>query len=394
MNLPAPHPLLRVRTGEEARVSFAELFFDLVYVFAVTQLSHLLLAHLAPLGAAQTLLLWFAVWLGWQYTCWVSNWFDPEKLPIRLLLFGVMLLALPMAAAIPQAFGARGLLFALCYAGIQFGRSLVVVLLLGRHHPLSPNFRRILGWTAISAVFWVAGGLVDGTARLALWAVAVLCEYVSPMFGFRLPGLGRSRTSDWTIEGGHLAERCQLFVIVALGECLLITGATLAQAGHWEGLQVLAFLLAFLSSLALWWIYFDTSSKDASHTIAHAADPGRMGAYFHYLHVLIVAGLIVVAVASELVIAHPHGEASVITLAVLLGGPALYLFGNGLFRRVVYGGFPRSHVAGLLVLALLVLAAHCELLVLASLVLGVLIAVAVWDGCSQRRTPTAHAPGH
>jgi len=392
MSLPHPHHLLRVRTGEEAKVSFAELFFDLVYVFAVTQLSHLLLAHLSPLGAVQTLLLWFAVWLGWQYTCWVTNWFDPEKLPIRLLLFGVMLLALPMAAAIPQAFGARGLLFALCYAGIQVGRSLVIVLLLGGRHALSPNFRRILGWTSISAVFWIAGGLADGPARLVLWAVAVLCEYVSPMLGFRLPGLGRSRTSDWTIEGGHLAERCQLFVIVALGECLLITGATFAQAEHGERLQIVAFLFAFVTSLTLWWIYFDTSSKDASHTIAHAADPGRMGAYFHYLHVLIVAGLIVVAVASELVIAHPHGEAAPATLAVLLGGPALYLFGNGLFRRVVYGGFPRSHVAGLVALALLVLAAHCELLVLAGLTLGVLVAVAIWDGCGQRRSPATH-PG-
>ena len=98
---------------------------------------------------------------------------------------------------------------------------------------------------------------------MALWAVAVLCEYVSPMLGFPLPGLGRSKTSDWTIEGGHLAERCQLFVIVALGETLLATGATMARAETWDAPILLALLATFLGTLAMWWLYFGTSSKDA-----------------------------------------------------------------------------------------------------------------------------------
>ncbi|WP_077035261.1 low temperature requirement protein A, partial [Pelomonas sp. KK5] len=298
--------LLRERRhGHEAKVSNAELFFDLVYVFAVTQLSHKLLEHLSPLGALQTLLLWFAVWLGWQYTCWVTNWFDPEKLQIRLLLFALMLLALPFAAAIPEAFGERALLFAGCYVAMQVGRSLFVLGCLGRGHALAPNFQRILGWTVISGLFWITGALREDL-RLALWAIAVICEYVSPMFGFPLPGLGRSSTRDWTIEGGHLAERCQLFVIVALGESILVTGATLSQAADWHGDTALAFGIAFAISLVLWWIYFDTSSRDASHRIAHADDPGRMGALFHYLHVLIVGSVIVVAVGCELLMAHPH----------------------------------------------------------------------------------------
>jgi low temperature requirement protein LtrA len=385
MTTPTPTSVLRPR-GHEAKVSYAELFFDLVYVFAVTQLSHHLLGNLTPAGAAQTLLLWFAVWLGWQYTCWVTNWFDPEALPIRTMLFAIMLLALPMAAALPQAFGERAWVFAGCYAAMQVGRSVFVLTQLGAAHALTPNFRRILGWNGIAAAFWLAGASQQGGARLALWAAAVLSEYASPMFGFRLPGLGRSHTADWTIHGGHLAERCQLFMIVALGESILVTGATIAGAKGWDLLTLAAFGTAFVGSLAMWWIYFDTSSKDGTHAIEHSADPGRLGAYFHYVHVLIVAGVIVAAVGNELVIAHPHGHAGPKETAVLLGGAALYLSGNALYRAVVYRRWPRSHAAAVLVLALLApLAGRVDLLVLTLLMVGVLVTVAVWDGCTERR---------
>jgi low temperature requirement protein LtrA len=195
---------LRDRDRQETKVSAAELFFDLVYVFAVTQISHHLLHHLTGLGALQVLVLWCAVWLGWQYTCWVTNWFDADRLPVRLLLFAVMLVAMLMAIALPEAFGATGLLFAASYATLQVGRTVVVLLLLGRGNPLAPNFRRILAWLCLSAAFWIAGGLAEGAMRLALWGIAVACEYGSPMVGFWTPRMGRSRTSDWTIAGGHL----------------------------------------------------------------------------------------------------------------------------------------------------------------------------------------------
>lgn len=220
----------------------------------MTQLSSSLLNNLTLVGTAQTLILWFAVWLGWQYTCWVTNWFDPETPRIRGLLFAVMLLALIMAAAIPGAFGDKGLIFALAYVAIQVGRTAYIVWELGADHPLAANYRRILGWLSIAAVFWIAGGLASGWMRAALWLIAILCEYGSPMVGFALPGLGRSKTSDWTIEGGHLAERCQLFVIVALGEALLASGATLAKVKNWDAATLSALAAAFLGALAMWWL--------------------------------------------------------------------------------------------------------------------------------------------
>ena len=384
MSITKPGTALRKRDGEEAPVGNAELFFDLVYVFAVTQVSHYLLGALTPAGALQTLVLWFAVWLGWQYTCWVTNWFDPDALPIRLLLFGTMLLGLVMAAALPRAFADRGLIFAVCYTAMQVGRSLYVLMLLGRDGALSRNYQRILGWTSIAAVFWIGGAFAEGWVRLALWIVAVGCEYVSPMFGFRLPGLGRSKTADWTIEGGHLAERCQLFVIVALGESILVTGATLAGKAHLDWPVFLAFLTAFFGSLAMWWMYFDITSAAGTRVITEAEDPGRFGAYFHYVHVGIVGGIIVTAVGNDLVIAHPAEAIATHSAAVLIGGPALYVLANGLYKTVVYGRFPLSHIAGLLAFALLAaFAFQTDLLMIAGLTTLALIGTAAWESWSR-----------
>ncbi len=384
--------VLRVRDGHEAKVTYEELFFDLVYVFAVTQLSHYLLGNLSLLGAAQTLLLWFAVWLGWQYTGWVTNWFDPRTRPVRLMLFGIMGLGLVLAASLPGAFADRGLGFALSYIGIQLGRSVYVLWMLGPSHALTPNFRRITGWTAISAAFWLIGAFAEGPARMGWWALAVVAEYVSPMIGFRLPGLGASRSSDWTIEGGHLAERCQLFVIVALGESVLLIGATFASTPHLDLMTVLAVVFNFIGSLSMWWLYFDTSSHDGSHVIAHSDDPGRIGAYFHYVHVILIAGIIVAAVGNELVIAHPHGHMTLVHAIVLVGSPLIYLLGNALYKRVVYGRFPKSHLLGVGLLVLLcAVSPWTDLLWLSALTTVVVLIVAAMDSAASRRAKLAHA---
>lgn len=396
MSLPSAS-VLRQR-DEAAKVVSLELFFDLVYVFAITQLSHYLLEHLTLLGALQTATLWFAVWLGWQYTAWVTNWFNPDHPSMRLMLMAVMGVALLVSAAIPDAFGAQGLLFACSYAAIQVGRTLFVLFSLGSGHVLAPNFRRMLCWLLLSAALWVAGGLSEGHLRLGLWLAAVACEYFAPMVGFSVPGLGRSRTSDWTIDGGHLAERCQLFVIIALGESVLATGASFAKADH-PGLGVwLALVVSFIGCVAMWWMYFDTSSGDAAHVIEHSDDPGRLGAYFHYLHVVLIAGVIVSAVADDLVVAHPLDPVKLKYALVLVGGPLVYLLGNALFKRVVYGRFPRSHAIGMVaLLALLPLMPALNLLAAGALTTAVMVAVTVWEARARRQAalgaPSARA-GH
>ncbi|MGJ7609096.1 low temperature requirement protein A [Variovorax sp. LT1R20] len=379
---PAPghHPLLRHRDGHHARVTYEELFFDLVYVFAVTQLSHELLHNLTAFGVVETLILWFAVWLGWQYTCWVTNWFDPETPRIRGLMFATMLLGLVMAASIPKAFSDRAPIFAGAYAAMQVGRTAFIALQLPSGHPLAPNYRRMLGWVSISAIFWIAGALTQHELRALLWLTAILCEYVSPMFGFAFPGMGRSRTQEWTIEGAHLAERCQLFVIVALGETVLASGATLADAASWDMSVVLALLATFVGTLAMWWLYFGTSSKDATAAITHSEDPGRIGAYFHYVHAILIAGVIASAVGNDLVLAHPHARPGAAQIAVLLAGPAIYLLGSAIYKRVVYGKVPASHLAGVLMLAaLLPVALVGDMLVMGWLTTVVVLVVSFWE---------------
>ena len=300
---------LRTRGQRDSgKVSMTELFFDLVFVFAVTQLSHTLLEHLDLGGFLRTSVLFLAVWWLWIFTSWCTNWLNPDTTAVRLLLFALMLGGLVLSSSIPQAFGAAGLAFGLLFAIMQVGRSLFMVHAFRGHREQRDNFLRMSLWLLLSGAFWLAGGMLEGQARVLCWCVALGIEYVSPALYFRVPGLGRSRTSDWKVDGAHLAERCMLFVIIALGESLLVTGATFSQLA-WTPPTMAAFLAAFLGSVAMWWIYFDSGAEHGSHRIAGSDDPGRIARIaYTYLHLLIVAGIIVCAVADELVLMHPdHG---------------------------------------------------------------------------------------
>ncbi|WP_084964433.1 low temperature requirement protein A [Thermoactinospora rubra] len=378
--------ILRSRSGLGGRVAPIELFFDLVYVFAVTQLSHLLLDHLSPAGVAQTALLMLAVWWAWMYTTWTTNYLSPEHPALRLTLAGVMLAGLVMAAALPSAFDGGALLFAGAYVAIQLGRTIVVTLL-ARGEAVQLVFARVLVWMVVSAVPWIAGAFVEGAARGVLWTLAVLIEYTAPWHGYLTPRLGRSATSDWTIDGGHMAERCQLFVIIALGESVLVTGATL-QEHHFGAGAMAAFVVAFLGSVALWWVYFDRTAEAAAQAIAASDDPGRLGrSAYTFIHLPMVAGIIVAAVGDELVIAHPGAYGDRWWTAVMVcGGPALFLAGHALFKRAVFGYVPINRVLAVAVLvALIPLAKAVPPLALAAAAMLVVWAVAIWDAVLVRR---------
>jgi low temperature requirement protein LtrA len=394
MRFGARENLLRER-GDHAhgRVTFVELFFDLVFVFAVTQLSHALLEHLTPLGLAQTTLLFLAVWWVWIYTTWVTNWLDPRYTAVRLMLFALMLAGLILSTSIPKAFETAGLAFAGAYVFMQVGRSLFMLWCVRNHSAANfRNFQRICAWLAFAGLFWIVGALTDGTAQLGLWSVALFIEYLAAWAGFWTPGLGRSTTADWDVEGHHMAERCGLFIIIALGESVLVTGATFARLAL-SPLTVAAFATAFVGSVAMWWIYFNIGAERASRHIATTADPGRQARMaYTYLHIPLVAGIIVAAVADELVLAHPSGHIDDKTIAAILGGPALYLFGNLLFKRTVYGLFPLSHIAGLLLLAALFPVAHSfSPILLAAAATLALVVVAIWETRSLRPRPQAGA---
>ncbi len=377
--------LLRVRTaGGHHRVTFVELFFDLVFVFAITQISHTLLEHFTPAGVAQTVLMLLAVWWVWIYTSWTTNWLDPERQPIRLMLFGLMLAGLILSTSLPKAFESRGLVFACAYVAIQLGRTSFILWALPADAAiLRRGFVRIFAWLCLSAAFWLIGGFLDGGARFAFWAIALAIEYAGPAARFWTPRLGASQVRDWNIEGGHMAERCGLFIIIALGESILVTGATFAKLS-WNAANVAAFVVAFVGSLAMWWIYFDKGAEFGSAKIAHAENPGQLGRLaYTYCHLPIVAGVVVSAVADELVLAHPGGHVDAKTAISVIGGPLLFLVGAILFKHAIRGWWQLSHGVG--IVALLLLAPFHGLmppLAFYGLATAILVIVAAWETIS------------
>jgi low temperature requirement protein LtrA len=378
--------LFRERGGADARVAPIELFFDLVYVLAVTQLTHQLLTHLTLRGAVETLLLLVAVWTAWMYTAWVTSWFDPSTLPVRLMLIGVMLGSLLMSAAIPEAFGDRGLEFAGAFVAIQVGRTVWVLGVVGRSHELTANFQRVSLWLFATGVVWLAGAVAEGDARLAIWTLAVVLEVAAVWLGFPVPGLGRSQTAEWTIAGEHLAERCLLFVIIALGESIIVTGAGFGELPVAPETTA-AFVVAFVGSVAFWWIYFDRGAELGMEIIARSDDPGRLGrSAYSYFHIPMIAGIIVAAAADEELIAHPLDPATAETAALILGGPALYLAGNALFKWSLWEYVPWSRIAAIGALAALIpVAMVSSALVLSVCAMAVVVALAVRDTVRARR---------
>ena len=190
---------------EEQHASNLELFYDLVFVLAVTQVSHLLIDDLTWRGAARATLVLLVVWWAWNYTTWVTNMLDPDSVVVRLLVLAIMLASLVMAVAIPEAFGSRALLFAGAYVAIQVGRHVFITFVVAsRDSPERQPAAAILTWFVASGVFWISGALASGPARIALWIVALGIDYVAPLVFYRVPadpgstsrrGMSRPRTS-------------------------------------------------------------------------------------------------------------------------------------------------------------------------------------------------------
>jgi low temperature requirement protein LtrA len=369
---------------QHSRVTYAELFFDLVFVFAVTQISHTLLGRFTPLGAVQTTLLFLGVWWVWVYTSWITNWLNPELTPVRILLFLLMLGGLVLSTSIPKAFESRGLWFAAAYATMQVGRTVFLLASIPRTQTsIRRNAIRILVWLSTSAVFWIAGGLAEGHSRLLLWVVALGIEYLSPAVRFWVPKLGASSIEDWTVEGGHMAERCAGFIIIALGESIVVTGATFADLS-WTTETVTAFVSAFIGALAMWWIYFHKGAEAGSEQISNSSEPGRLARLaYTYLHMPIVAGIILAAVANELVLTHPADHSDLKTVISSIGGPLLFLSGTILFKHAIRGWFQPSHGAGIGALAILAcFASGLSPLMLSILTTAIMVIVAAWESIS------------
>lgn len=378
--------VLRKRSGHEAKVTPTELFFDLVFVYVITQLSHTLLHDLTIRGLMQTAILLLAIWWAWIFTAWVTNWVDPDRTPVKLLLFGLMAAGLFMSMAIPEAFGTMGLVFAPAFVILQVGRSLFMVLALkGLRKASQRNFIRITLWLSLSGVFWIAGGLAEPQQRLSIWAAALGIEYAAPVVGFFVPGLGRTATADWDVEGHHIAERVSQFIIISQGESILTTGANFSEVSwNWDSVQALT--AAFVGTIAMWWLYFNVAERSADRA-GEASDQGHVARLIYtYLHLPIVAGIIVSAVSDELALREAARPASPSSIAAIVGSSVLFLVGNMLFRRAIWKTWPMSHVAGLAALACLaVVAPSLSTVGIGLLASAIVLVAAIWNGLAISR---------
>jgi low temperature requirement protein LtrA len=367
----------RSRDGTSQRASTLELFYDLVFVFAITQVSHLLLEHLTWTGVLQSLIALLAVYWSWNYTTWTTNELDTETVPVRLLLLALMLVSLLMAVAIPQAFEAHALLFAGSYVAIQVGRHSFLTFAAADSGTVErERAGHILTWFVVVGVLWIAGALFDGPERVLLWLLALSLDYCAPLVTYWVPGRRRLAPATWNVGTEHFAERFGLFIILALGESIVITGATTSELDL-DTARIIAFVMAFLTSAAIWWLYFSSVASLGEHYL-EVSDNRTILARdaYTYLHVVFVAGIILSAVGDELVIAHPTEILPPYEVAAVAAGPAVYLLAHTLFGYRLTGSWYKTKLFGTLACVLVgFVGLFVPALVLAALLIVVLVAV-------------------
>jgi low temperature requirement protein LtrA len=308
--------------NEEQRVGPLELFFDLVFVFAITQVTAMMADDPTWGGLGRGLLVLAAVWWAWAAYAWLTNFIDTERGGARLTMFAAMAAMLLVSLAVPGAFGEDALLFGIAYFAV---RALHIVL-----YALSADDVDIKG--AIRGLAWssFAGtGLIllasafDGTLQGALWCVALALDYAGPAI---------RGTSGWRIAAGHFAERFALIIIIALGESIVAIGA---GAPELSGLVIVAAVLGTIVAAAMWWAYFDVVALVAERRLAALSGDEQIRMArdaYAYLHVVMVAGIVLGALGFKKALAHVEDPLETVPAVALCGGVALYLIGHIAFR--------------------------------------------------------------
>ncbi|MEU7652437.1 low temperature requirement protein A [Micromonospora taraxaci] len=355
--------------------SFLELFFDLAFVLALSQLAEHLLHDLTVAGALRTALLLTGIWWIWVPTTWFADWYDPESPAVRWLLVASALGALLVGVAIPQALDGRGLLFAGAYVSVHIARGVVTTFAL-RGHPRQRRTLRILCWFSVSAVPWLAGGLLPDW-RVPLWLLALALDLTGPRLGWPTPLMGRTRQQELHLAGEHFAERYQQIMIIALGELVLVAG--LSYAGTDLHLpQTAAFLLVFATAVLIGLLYVTPAGQRLGPAIEHA-DPSRLGVVTGYVHLVMIAGLVVTAVGAELSIAHPSRTGDLTAVVVILSGPTLFLVGRILFSVAIHRRLSWPRVGALFVLGAAAGLMRMPLLAISAVATAVVLVVVILD---------------
>jgi low temperature requirement protein LtrA len=334
------------RVQAEHRVTHLELFFDLVFVFAITQVTAFLADELTWGGLLRGLFILAALWWTWAAYAWLTNTLDPEEGGVRIAMFASMAAMLVAALAVPHAFDADGVVFGVAYFLVR-ALHLVLYAIAGRRDPdLMGAILRILPSAMLGASLIVIAGFLDGTPQMAVWAVALTIDY-----GWLLVTSMRG----WRIEVDHFVERHGLIIIIALGESIVAIG--IGAHGVALGAEVIAAaLLAMTIACALWWSYFDWVIYISQARLAEETGEARAilaRDLYSYLHLPMVAGIVLSALGVKTALGHIHDPLDLISAVGLCGGLALYFAGHVAHRLRTGGGWGHGRpVATVLLLAL------------------------------------------
>ena len=382
--------LLRTREDPQ-RASYMELFFDLAFIFALAELTRALRGDTTAGGMLRTLLLLAAVWWVWTVTAWSTDWFSPGSPFVRGLLAWVMFGALVMAAAVPQAFGRYALVFAGAYLTLHIGRGAGLAFALSGH-PAQVRSLRVMVWFAATGVLWIGGALAP-SARVPLWAVAILVDVTIGLVGYPVPGLGHSTQQDLRVVGQHFAERYEQFLIVAIGELILVTGIAFLDAGFgWP--HTVAFGLAFVNALLYTEIYHVPIGSGLPAALKRSNSPARLALVAGYLHLMLLAGILASAAGNEMIITGAAGGNLSAYAHLVAGGAVLFLLSRVLMTVVTDRRVPWSRVVGLVaMIAVKPVTLHLPPIATTAAVDLILLLIAVIDRAHRRDWPSARSRG-
>ena len=367
----APRLSAVLREGE--RVMPLELFFDLVFVLAITQCTALMFHQPTWEGLAQGLLVLGVLWWSWTGYAWLTSVVDPEEGAVRIVIFAAMAAFLIVAICVPEAFGSLALEFALAYGAVRAAHIALFVLASRDDAALRQSVTALAVSTAIGVGLLAGASLLDGLAQASLWALALLLDMGGPfLFG----------AEGWKLVPGHFAERHGLIIIIALGESIVAIGV--GASGHLTAGIAVAAVLGITLAAAMWWVYFDVVALVSARRLARAPEGRERNELardsYSYIHFPMVAGIVLVALGLKKTLGHVSDPLDTVLAFALLGGVAFYLLGLVAFRyRHIHSVNRRRLVLALVMFALLPVAVELSALATLALVTALMCALITYE---------------
>jgi low temperature requirement protein LtrA len=374
MSTAARTPRLTAVPRSEERVMPLELFFDLVFVLALTQCTALMAKHATWGDLGKGLLVLGLMWWSWVAYAWLTSVINPEEGAIRFAMFAAMAAMLVVALCVPEAFGDSAVLFAVAYSGVRFGQ-IALMLIASRDDPgLRASTNALAVGTSLGCGLLIVGAqFEDDILQAAIWAVALALDMLEPYL-FRAEG--------WKLQPSHFAERHGLIIIIALGESIVAIGV--GAGHHVDAGVVAAAVLGIAVAGALWWLYFDIVALVAERRLANA-EVGReqneiARDSFSYLHFPMVAGIVLVALGMKKTLGHVDEPLKTVPAVAALGGTAVYLLAHVAFRwRNVHRFSSARLLTAVLLVALIPFATEIDALLTIALVAIALAALIAYE---------------